>query len=103
MKLTRYQLFLLGGLLVIIMGPLAFTQPGPGNMQIRMGGGGKGPNSDFMFNMLSGGKDSFNVNSVQLPEWLTRREPADKQKERMLTYLQKKGVSNGEMTKANYA
>jgi EF hand len=95
-RLTRYHLFLLGGLFLMVMGPLAFTQPGPGGK----GKGGKGgPSPDKMFNMLSGGKETIEVSKVQFRQW-GNGPTAEQQKEQMLTFLQKKGVTNGVMTKA---
>jgi hypothetical protein len=97
-RLTRYHLFLLGGLFLIFMGPLAFTQSGP-----ERGGrdGKKGMNPDFMFMLMSGGNETFEVSKVQLKD--RPGSTAEQQRERMLTFLQKKGVTNGVMTKAIFA
>jgi len=62
----------------------------------------KMPSADERFSQLAPGKDSFNVSSVQIPEAMQRFEKAEQQKEKMMTFLQKKGVSSGEMTKALY-
>jgi len=99
-RLTRYHLFLLGGLFLIVMGPLAFTQSGPerGNREGKMG---KGMNTDFFFTMMSGGNETFEVSKVQLKD--RPGSTAEQQRERMLTFLQKKGVTNGVMTKAIFA
>src|SRR5262249_45037237 len=97
--MTRYHLFLLGVLLLIILGPAAFTQPG-GPWGGR--GKGKGPDPSMMFNMFSKGAETFDVSKVEIPEFMTRWEPAEKQKERMMTFLQKKGVTNGVMTRQLY-
>ncbi len=101
MRLTRFHLFLLGGLFLMVMGPLAFTQPGPDGGK---GGrkGGKGFNSDTIFSMISGGKDTFDVKTVQLQSW-GRGPTPEQQKEQMMAFLQKKGVTNGTMTKSLYA
>lgn len=107
MRSTRLRLFLTVVLIALIVGPAAFTQPGPGGKGTGRGGEGGGmrfrPNPDDMFKQLSGGAASFSVSSVQIPEMFTRFEPADKQKERMTAFLQKKGVTNGTMTKELYA
>ena len=55
-----------------------------------------------MFNMMSGGAETFDVAKAQIPEFLTRFEPAEKQKEKMMAFLQKKGVTNGVMTQQLY-
>ena len=103
MRLTRYHLFLLGGLLLMVMGPLAFTQPGSGGggKGGRGGKGGKGMNPDFIFNKMSGGKETFEVAKVQLPDF--PNSTAEQQKQQMLTLLQQKGITNGIMTKAVFA
>ena len=94
MRLTRYHLFLLGGLLVMVLGPLAFTQPGPGGKGER-----KGPPPDMMFVMMSGGNETFEVSKVQLRQW-PGGPTVEQQREQMLGYLQKKGIKDGVMTKA---
>lgn len=101
MRLTRYHLFLLGGLFLVVFGPLAFTQPGPSG---RGGKGGFDPKAmaEGMFVMLSGGNETFNVKTVEIPAMMARREAPEAVKERLMTFLQKKGVSDGTMTKANY-
>jgi hypothetical protein len=103
--LTRYHLFLLGGLFLMVMGPLAFTQPGPGGGKGGKGGkgGGKGGMSpDLIFMMMSGGNETFEVAKVELRQW-PGGPTADEQKQQMLTALQQKGVTNGIMTKAVFA
>jgi EF hand len=103
-RLTRYHLFLLGGLFLMIMGPLAFTQPGPGGGKSGKGGkgGGKGGfDPANIFTVLSGGNDTFEVAKVQLQSWGQGPTP-EQQKEAMLVFLQKKGVTNGVMTKTLY-
>ena len=103
MRLTRYHLFLLGGLFLMVMGPLAFTQPGPGGGKGGKGGGKGGKMSpDFMFMMMSGGNDTFEVAKVELRQW-PGGPTVDEQKQQMLTALQQKGVTNGVMTKAVFA
>ena len=96
MNLTRYHLFLLGGLFLMMMGPLAFTQPGPSGPGGK--GGIKGPISDIVFMMMSGGNDSFEVSKAQLRE--RPGSTVEQQREQLLTFLQKKGITNGVMTKA---
>jgi hypothetical protein len=97
--MTRFRLFLLGGLVLILLGPLAFTQPGPG------GGKGKRGRRDpnEMFNQLSGGKDEIVVAEVQSPEFFQRFQTTEELRERMLAFLQKKGITTGKMTRDLYA
>jgi hypothetical protein len=107
-RLSRYHLFLLGGLFLITLGPLAFTQPGPPGGEGgggRFGGGRFDPKamSGFMFSSLSGGAETFNVKTVEIPSMMARRETPEAVKEKMMAFLQKKGVSDGTMTKANFA
>ena len=104
MRLTRVQMFLLGGLFLTIMGPLAFTQPGPdGGKKDKKGGFGgfKMPDPGEIFAKISGGKDSFDVKTIQLQSGGWGPTP-EQQKEAMMTFLQKKGVTDGTMSKANY-
>jgi len=95
-RLTRYHLFLLGGLFLIFMGPLAFTQPGPerGGREGKKGG----MNPDLIFMKMSNGKDTFEVSKVQLMQW-GNGPTVEQQREQMLTFLQKKGIKDGVMTK----
>ena len=99
MRMTRYHLYLLGWVLLMLAGPVAFTQfPGGGGGKGGKGGFGRG-GMDGLFNMYSGGADTFDVNKVQIPEFMTRMKTAEKYKEEMMAFLQKKGVTNGQMTK----
>ena len=103
MRLTRFQLFLLGGLFLMVMGPLAFTQPGGGKGDRKGGPGGFKMTADGPFTMLSGGNDFIDIKTVQIPGWMTRGASADAVKEKMLAFAQKKGITDGKMTKAVYA
>jgi hypothetical protein len=102
-RLTRFHLFLLGGLVLAIVGPVAFTQPDMG----RFGGKGKGfgkrgGDPSQMFMMYSGGKPVINVSEVQVPERMARWMTTEQLREQMNAFLQKKGVTNGQMTLALY-
>jgi hypothetical protein len=109
-RLTRFRLFLLGGLILTIVGPVAFTQ-GPGGF----GGGGfgggfgkggkggfRGPDPEAQFKMYSGGKDVIVVAEVVVPERMARWMTTEQLRERMNAYLQKKGITNGQMTLEQY-
>lgn len=98
-RMTRYQLFLLGWVLLMVVGPAAFTQFPGGGFGGKGGGGKMKMDPAAFFNMYSGGADTFEVAKAQIPEFLTRFEPAEKTKERMMAFLQKKGVTNGVMTR----
>ncbi|MFM7152268.1 MAG: EF-hand domain-containing protein, partial [Gemmataceae bacterium] len=57
---------------------------------------------DKRFSALSGGRDSFSVDSVEIPKDQQGWESADRQKEQMREFLKSKGVSDGVMTKELY-
>jgi len=97
-RLTRFRLFLLGGLVLAIVGPVAFTQPGPGGFG--KGGFGKGGwDPAEMFKRYSNGKDVINVAEV---ESTSRRTTTPELREQMTAFLLKKGITNGQMTLALY-
>lgn len=100
MRMTRLQVCLLALVLVALLIPAAYTQRGgPGGG--RGGpGGGKGFNPDDIFNRISGGADSFDVNTIELRQ--RGEETIEQQREKMNAYLQTKGVTNGKMTKELY-
>jgi Ca2+-binding EF-hand superfamily protein len=90
-RLTRCHLYLLVALMVAIVGPAVFSQPNPG-MGFGKGKGGAG-GFDF-FAMIAQGKDSFNVNDVQLNPRM------EAMRERWVNFLQTKGITDGIMNKA---
>jgi hypothetical protein len=100
-RLTRYHLYVLVGLVMVFVGPLAFTQPGGGGRGGR-GGGGRGgfmdPNQ--FFNTLSGGKDVLVVEEAKFPEQMAAFAPRIKQA--MQEYMQRKGITNGQLTREQY-
>jgi len=105
-RLTRFHLFLLGGLILAIVGPVAFTQ-GPGGFGGRGSFGGKksgrmGFDPETIFKQYSGGKDVIVVSEVQVPERMSRFMSTEQLREGMNTFLQKKGITNGQMTFALY-
>jgi Ca2+-binding EF-hand superfamily protein len=113
-RLTRFHLVLLGGLILAIVGPVAFTQQGPGPGRGGFGpggwGGGRGgfgggfrrPDPAEQFKQYSGGKDVITVSEVQVPERMARWMSTEQLRERMNTFLQKKGITNGKMTQAQF-
>jgi Ca2+-binding EF-hand superfamily protein len=96
----RFQLFLLGCLVVLVLGPVtAFPQfpPGGGDQGGFRMRGPRDPN--FLFNIYSGGKDVFNIDNI--PEIMTQRDP--QMKDRIRSFLERKGVNNGLMTRDLFA
>jgi hypothetical protein len=100
-RLKRFHLFLLGGLILAIAGPVAFTQ-GPGGFGGGGFGGFKRPTPEETFKQYSGGKDVIIVSQVQVPERMSRWMTTEQLRERMNTFLQKKGITDGKMTLALY-
>lgn len=102
MRMTRIQVFLLGCLLIALLGPAVFSQRGGmGGGKGGKGGMGKGMfNPDDIFNRMSNGEATFDVNKVELRQW--GQETVEQQREKMMSFLQSKGVSNGQMTKELY-
>jgi Ca2+-binding EF-hand superfamily protein len=98
MRLTRTHLFICCLLVAGIVGSVALTQM-PGGRGGMGGGRGFGPPPEAIFKMYAGEAESFDVNKVEIPEMLRGFETPEKQKERMLTFLQKKGVTTGIMKK----
>jgi Ca2+-binding EF-hand superfamily protein len=106
--MTRLQVGLLALILVAVLLPAAYTQfgRGPGGGFGGKGGfggpGGMGKmfNPDDIFNRMSNGADSFDVNTVELRQ--RGEETVEQQREKMNAYLQTKGVTNGKMTKELY-
>jgi hypothetical protein len=98
----RLGLFLLLGLLLLLVASeSAFTQMSGGRGGRGKGGAGKGKgrmDPAALFNMYSGGQPTIDVNNVQVPDFMQRFQSADQVKEAMQAFLQKKGVSNGQMT-----
>jgi hypothetical protein len=99
------QFLLVGLLLVVVVFDPAFTQ-GPGGRGGRGGrrGGGFGGMMDpnAIFNMYSAGKDTIDVNNLKVPEFMQRFQSGDQIKQAMQAFLQKKGVTNGQMTREQY-
>jgi hypothetical protein len=92
-SIKRFGPVLLFGLFLVLLGhELAFTQTGARK--------GKGRGPDFVFDRIAGGKDSFDVNTVEIPPRMVRAgESADQKREQWRVFLQKKGITNGQMTR----
>jgi Ca2+-binding EF-hand superfamily protein len=109
-RLTRFQLFLIGGLTLAILGPAVFSQPGNfqgggrGGGRGGRGGGRGGMDPNAMFDRYSGGADTFDVNQVTVPEMMQRWMGTTEQlREQMTTFLQKKGITNGRFPRNLFA
>jgi hypothetical protein len=97
MRGKRTSLSVLGGLLLLVLGPAVFSQPEPGGAQASKG---SRSGTDVLWNLLSSGKDSINVSEVVFPPALAPLEAH--LKEEMLSFLQSKGITNGIMTRELY-
>jgi Ca2+-binding EF-hand superfamily protein len=117
MRLTRFRVFLLCGGALLLLGPaVALSQPGgfPGGGQpggggpggwggrLQLGGGPGGPGGGFrdpnmIFNMLSGGKDVIVVSD------LMNNPMAARDKDRIDSYMQRNGITNGQLTRDQFA
>jgi hypothetical protein len=96
-RLLRLGLFLLGASLLAMLLPMAGrTQPGPGG---RKGGPwGKGPpDPGMIFDFMAKGKEAVSVSDIPVSPW----DP--QARDRMADWLKKKGVTNGQMTRAHFA
>jgi EF hand len=93
-RTKRLLPFLLLALLLPLLGPdSAFTQ-----MQGKGKRGGKN-RIDTLFNQFSGGRDTFDVATVPIPPQALQRDTEENKRERWQTFLKKKGVTNGIMTR----
>jgi len=91
------KLAVLGALVLGVVASVAFTQaPGGG----QKGRGGMDPDSQF--EKYAKGKDVLSVSEVEVDERFAKFFPTEKLRESMNTYLQEKGVTNGQMTREQY-
>jgi Ca2+-binding EF-hand superfamily protein len=97
--LTRMKLAVLGALVLGVVASVAFTQ-GPGGGQKTQMRGGMDPDSQF--EKYAKGKDVLTVSEVEVDERFAKFFPTEKLRESMSTYLQEKGVTNGQMTREQY-
>jgi Ca2+-binding EF-hand superfamily protein len=101
-RLTRIHLCVLIVLLMAIIGPAVFSQPNPG----RGGKGGRGGRGGMFgdpsafWDQIAQGKDSVKVNEVQFPPQM--QFFAERIRQGWSDFLQKKGITNGIMTKELY-
>jgi len=91
------KLFFLGALVLTFGGSVAFTQPGGGK-----GGGFGRTDPDEQFAKYAKGKDVLTVSEVEVEGFMARFMPTEKVRESMNTFLKEKGVSSGQMTRAQY-
>jgi len=92
------KLFVLGALIVGVVGSVAFTQ-GPG------GGGGKkggGWDPDSQFDRLTNGGDAIVVSEYQTDERMAKIMPTETVREWMTAFMQEKGIKNGKLTREQY-
>jgi Ca2+-binding EF-hand superfamily protein len=96
----RFHLFLVVGGILVLLGPaLGQTQDRP-----RFGGGGRGPGGqrrpfdpNMIFNFMSGGKDYIVIDEVPA----NPRDPSAR--ERMAEFAQRQGITNGRLTREQFA
>jgi hypothetical protein len=85
-----FSIVLLGSL-VALAGAEAFSQGPAGKAKAQRGA---------LFDRFSGGADSFDVKTVEIPPQLLRKgETAEQRREQWLAFLEAKGVTNGKMTR----
>jgi len=90
------KVVLLGALLLGILSSVAVSQQDGGRMKFSR------PSPEDTFKQLSGGKDVIVVAEVQAPEQWSRFLTTETLRERMKAYVQKKGISNGQLTLEQY-
>ncbi len=96
MRNIRYLAFLLVGLVAVLAGTgPGLTQPGPG------GRGGFDPSK--IFDRYATGPDVVDVAKVPEATWERSRRMDPQAKENMLAFLEKKGVKNGQFTRALFS
>src|SRR4051794_40301478 len=91
------KLAVLGALVLGVVASVAFTQAPGGGQKTR---GGWDP--DSIFNQYSKGKDVLVVSEVEVSGFMAKMLPTEKVREWMSSYLQEKGVTNGQMTREQY-
>jgi len=115
-RMSRYHRFGLGLFLVVLIGPVVFSQPGPfgppggggppggpgmdGGRGMRGGGFFARPDPEEFWKQISGGRDSFNIKEAQFPPQMAFFK--DRIIERWDKQLKDRGITNGVMTKAIY-
>ncbi len=107
MRLSRCHLYLLVALMIAIVGPAVFSQPGPGmggrggkGKGGRGGGGGGFGDPSAFWDQIAPGKDSIDVNNIEFPPQMQGFSTFIRQ--RYSDFLQTKGVTDGIMTRAMF-
>jgi len=92
------KLFVLGVLVLGVVGSVAFTQ-GPSG-----GGGNKrgGMDPDAMFDRLAKGGDAIVVSQYETDERFAKWMPTETVREWMTAFLQEKGIKDGKITREQY-
>lgn len=97
MLLTRMKLTVLGVLVLGVIASVAFTQAPGGGQKTRTG-----MDPDSIFDKYAKGKEVITVSEVEVDGWMAKMLPSEKVREWMSSYLQEKGVTNGQMTREQY-
>src|SRR5262245_60645875 len=102
MRLTRYKLFLLGGLCLALIGPQLGRTQGPGGGTKMKGGFDTAAWDNRVFDYYAGkDKDGKAKDKIKISEMPTSRMDPDAGK-RMEDWAKKKGITSGELTRDQF-
>jgi hypothetical protein len=99
MRFRRFHLYPLVALLLTVVGPAVFSQPNPG-ISGKFGQPDRASAHLMVWNLLAGGKDSINVNTMDFPPAIQLY--GDRMRQGWSNFLQKKGITDGVMTRELY-
>src|SRR5437899_11449815 len=91
------KLAVLGALVLGVVASVAFTQGPGGDRKMRTG-----MEPDSIFDKYAKGKEVITVSEVEADPMWAKMMPTEKVREWMSSYLQEKGVTNGQMTREQY-